>query len=107
MEKTTEKPDSETINLDELLSKNKFKLDYYQREYCWGERQIKDLINDLYNKFKKKHKLSNRLKEVKNYDHYFLGSIIISDKADEEGRKFIVDGQQRLVTLSLLFHLYL
>ena len=102
MEKTTEKPTSETINLDELLNGAKFKLDYYQREYRWEERQIKDLIDDLCNKFNKKHKLG--LKEVKDYDHYFLGSIIITDK---EGKKFIVDGQQRLVTLTLLFiHIY-
>ena len=34
-----------------------------------------------------------------DYGHYFLGSIIISDK---EGVKFIIDGQQRLTTLTLL-----
>ena len=33
------------------------------------------------------------------YGHYFLGSIIISDK---DGQKFIIDGQQRLTTLTLL-----
>ena len=103
MGKTAE-PISKTKNLYKLLNGKKFKLDYYQREYCWGERQIKDLIDDLYNKFKKKHKPDNELEEVKNYDHYFLGSITISDK---EGEKFIIDGQQRLVTLSLLLiHIY-
>ena len=36
---------------------------------------------------------------VADYGHYFLGSIIISDK---HGQKFIIDGQQRLTTLTLL-----
>ena len=36
---------------------------------------------------------------VADYGHYFLGSIIISDK---DGEKFIIDGQQRLTTLTLL-----
>ena len=36
---------------------------------------------------------------VADYGHYFLGSIIVSDK---QGQKFIIDGQQRLTTLTLL-----
>ena len=34
-----------------------------------------------------------------DYGHYFLGTVIISDK---DGQKFIIDGQQRLTTLTLL-----
>jgi len=41
---------------------------------------------------------------VAEYGHYFLGSIIVSDK---DGQKFIIDGQQRLTTLTLLLiHLH-
>ena len=41
---------------------------------------------------------------VEDYGHYFLGSIIISDR---DGHKFIIDGQQRLTTLTLLLiHIY-
>jgi hypothetical protein len=36
---------------------------------------------------------------VVDYGHYFLGSIIVSDK---DGQKFVIDGQQRLTTLTLL-----
>ena len=36
---------------------------------------------------------------VGRYGHYFLGSVIISQK---DGQNFIVDGQQRLTTLTLL-----
>jgi uncharacterized protein with ParB-like and HNH nuclease domain len=36
---------------------------------------------------------------VNDCAHYFLGSIIINDKDDQ---KFIIDGQQRLTTLTLL-----
>ena len=36
-----------------------------------------------------------------NYSHYFLGSIVISKK-DETNERYIVDGQQRLTTLTLL-----
>jgi len=36
---------------------------------------------------------------VERYGHYFLGSIIISEK---EAQKFLIDGQQRLTSLTLL-----
>ena len=38
---------------------------------------------------------------IDNYSHYFLGSIVISKK-DEANKGYIVDGQQRLTTLTLL-----
>ena len=42
--------------------------------------------------------------EVEGYGHYFLGSIVISHK---RGQRFVVDGQQRLTTLTLLLiHLH-
>jgi hypothetical protein len=37
--------------------------------------------------------------EVERYGHYFLGSVVISHK---RGQRFVVDGQQRLTTLTLL-----
>ena len=41
---------------------------------------------------------------MEGYGHYFLGSIVISHK---RGQRFIVDGQQRLTTLTLLLvHLH-
>ena len=44
-------------------------------------------------------------REVEYYEHYFLGSIVISPKRRQ---RFVVDGQQRLTTLTLLLiHLHL
>ena len=92
-------------NIRSLLGGAKFAIDYYQREYRWGEKHINELLNDLCEKFLESHEEGNeRSAVIKNYGHYFLGSIIISDK---EGRKFIIDGQQRLTSLTLLLiHIY-
>ena len=38
-------------------------------------------------------------KKSKKYGHYFLGSVIISEK---DNQKFIIDGQQRITTITLL-----
>lgn len=87
-----------------LLSGSKFAIDYYQREYRWEKKQVTELLDDLSGKFQESHGAGNERSAVENYGHYFLGSIIISDK---DGRKFIIDGQQRLTTLTLLLiHIY-
>ncbi len=83
----------------ELLAGRKYSIDYYQREYKWQQKQIAELIDDLAGKFLESHEEGNERSAVADYGHYFLGSIIISDK---EGQKFIIDGQQRLTTLTLL-----
>jgi hypothetical protein len=83
----------------ELLAGRKYSIDYYQREYKWQQKQVAELLDDLANKFLESYEEGNERSAVADYGHYFLGSIIISDK---DGQKFIIDGQQRLTTLTLL-----
>ncbi len=83
----------------ELLAGRKYSIDYYQREYKWLTKQVAELIDDLSTKFLEGHESGHERSAVAEYGHYFLGSIIISDK---DGEKFIIDGQQRLTTITLL-----
>jgi uncharacterized protein with ParB-like and HNH nuclease domain len=85
----------------ELLAGRKYSIDYYQREYKWQQKQVNELLDDLAAKFLESHEEGNERSAVADYGHYFLGSIIISEK---EGQKFIIDGQQRLTTLTLLLN---
>ncbi len=88
----------EAKKISELLHR-KYTLDYYQRGYRWQTNQVTDLIDDLTNKFSDNYQSGDARSQVENYTHYFLGSIIISRT---RGKRFIVDGQQRLTTLTLL-----
>lgn len=83
----------------ELLKGMKYSIDYYQREYKWHEKQILELVDDLSAKFLEEYQPAHLRAKVADYPHYFLGSIIISKK-DSVG--YIVDGQQRLTSLTLL-----
>src|ERR1035437_8402249 len=83
----------------EPLAGRKYSIDYYQREYKWQEKQVAERIDDLASKSLESHEDGNERSAVAEYPHYFLGSIIVSDK---DGQKFIIDGQQRLTTLTLL-----
>ena len=88
-----------TKTVRELLKGVKYSIDYYQREYKWREKQIRELVEDLSNKFLEEYDATHPRKKVAEYPHYFLGSIIISEK---ESVSYIVDGQQRLTSLTLL-----
>jgi uncharacterized protein with ParB-like and HNH nuclease domain len=82
-----------------LLSGAKYAIDYYQREYRWETKHISELIDDLTVKFLDSYEPKHERTAVERYGHYFLGSIIISDR---DGKKFLIDGQQRLTSLTLL-----
>ena len=83
----------------DLLKGKKYTIDYYQREYNWERKQVAELIQDLTTKFFESYEDSHDRDAVEQYGHYFLGSIIVSEK---DSQRFIVDGQQRLTTLTLL-----
>lgn len=83
----------------ELLSGVKYSIDYYQRDYKWTTKQVQELIEDLIGRFEEDYDEVHDRPEVARYGHYFLGSIVISAK---NGQKFVIDGQQRLTTLTLL-----
>ncbi len=83
----------------ELLKGVKYSIDYYQREYKWHDKQIRELVDDLSGKFLEEFQPEHERSKVADYPHYFLGSIIISKK---DSANYIVDGQQRLTSLTLL-----
>ena len=83
----------------ELLKDMKYSVDYYQREYKWQTKQVEELLDDLTERFLEDHDDANPRGAVADYGHYFLGSIVVSNK---KGQKFLIDGQQRLTTLTLL-----
>src|SRR5258708_11662069 len=91
-------------NIRTLLSGAKYGVDYYQREYRWQTKHVAELLDDLAEKFLGSYEPAHERSAVEGYGHYFLGSIIISER---DAKKFIIDGQQRLTTLSLLLiHLH-
>jgi uncharacterized protein with ParB-like and HNH nuclease domain len=96
--------DGRARTVRELLDGARYTIDFYQREYAWEKRQVCELIDDLTGKFMDDYRDDHERHKVETYGHYFLGSVVISNKNQQ---KFIVDGQQRLTTLTLLLiHLH-
>lgn len=89
---------SEKILVKTIFSTMWFRIPEYQRPYIWGKDEVDDLLDDL--TFAQQEKASQE---------YFLGSFVFqSKKADPaRGHEFdendLLDGQQRMTTLLLLF----
>ena len=83
-----------------LLDKQKFIIDYFQREYRWSDKNIKALIEDLSTTFLKNFDPSHKRHEVEQYSNYYLGPVVLLQTAD--GKISLIDGQQRITSLSLL-----
>jgi hypothetical protein len=88
-------------SLRELLSGNSYFIDYYQREYRWEAPEVKRLLDDIGEKFFLQFQSNHTRADVAKYDYYFIGDIILSRKGNPDSL-YIVDGQQRLTTLTLL-----
>jgi hypothetical protein len=83
-----------------LCFQSHYSLPYFQREYKWESRHIGEMLNDIQGAFLLNYDPAHGRKEVSNYAPYFLGSIITSAEAD--GKKPLIDGQQRLTSTFLL-----
>ncbi|MBS0384235.1 MAG: DUF262 domain-containing protein [Proteobacteria bacterium] len=71
-----------------LMRKGGLKVPRYQRPYTWSEREVRELITDLWRAFERKAPF------------YFIGQIVLVKNA--KGNLEISDGQQRLATLTML-----
>ncbi|KAB2680020.1 DUF262 domain-containing protein [Brucella tritici] len=74
-----------------------FRIPDYQRPYSWTTEQAGELLSDLLDAMRD-FQTSNSTDNA----FYFLGSIVLI-KADRIANADVVDGQQRLTTLTILF----
>jgi uncharacterized protein with ParB-like and HNH nuclease domain len=86
-------------NVQQLLQSQSFSIDEYQREYKWEKENIDELLSDLQAKFFSHYKPGDETPAVSGYGEYFLGSIIVSKR---NGKNYLIDGQQRVTSLTLL-----
>lgn len=87
--------DIQPLSIKALLSSNEqYVVPMYQRNYAWGEGEIRQLVQDI------RDYLDKRDKGADAQLKYFIGTLVIYVRDD--GRYEVIDGQQRFTTLSLL-----
>ena len=92
------KPEDKTIK-DILLSRRQFVIPRFQREYSWDKKNYQEFWEDIISGIE----VNNEGKITNN--QYFLGTMLFignyTDGKDSEIQ--VVDGQQRLTTITILF----
>ena len=99
MSKIENKIEANDRSILEVLDKKKYTVDYFQREYSWKKKHIEQLVTDLASAFLANYEVQHERTEVENYNTYYLGPFVLSEK---DGQRSIIDGQQRLTSLTLL-----
>lgn len=66
-----------------------YSIPIYQRAYAWTEKEINTLIDDIYDYYRRNDTYN-----------YYIGSLVVHSSSEEV--LSVIDGQQRLTTLSLL-----
>ena len=95
----TNKIVADAVTLRTLLNEQKFTIGYFQREYRWEERHMVQLVDDLTGTFLNDYDPEHDRKEVANYNTYYMGPIVLNDEGSQLS---VIDGQQRLTSLTLL-----
>lgn len=80
------KIESQKLSITDAFRNLSYIVPPYQREYVWKEKNISQLLNDIYEEY-----IDDRNSE------YFIGSIVVNKR--EDGSYEVIDGQQRLTTL--------
>lgn len=95
------------VNLSTLFSNKDIKIPVYQRPYCWSKKSANILFSDTYKAFKdgiEEYRLGSVIFHKSTGDNpKSTGSNHKSTENNHEEYK-VVDGQQRLTTLAILFY---
>src|SRR5208337_2014904 len=95
-------------DINSLFGTKEFYIDFYQREYKWKKDHVIKLLDDIFHRFDLDYDSSKDAnnENISKYDWYYLSSFITNIY---QGNTYILDGQQRLTTLTLmmvsLYHL--
>lgn len=78
-----------TTKITDLFNDRYFEIPRYQRGYAWEKQHIRELFDDI------KEAIDS------NSTHY-IGTVVLSKCSTDPKKYFVVDGQQRLTTITLL-----
>lgn len=78
-----------TTKISDFFNGKFFEIPKYQRGYAWERQNIRDLFDDI-------------IESIDSNSNHYIGTIVLSRSKDNADKYFIVDGQQRVTTISLI-----
>jgi len=87
----------DTYCIRDIFSSGDYIIPIYQRNYAWGEPEISQLIQDIYD-------FAISEKSTENESNYYIGTLVVYKRSQANHKIFFetIDGQQRLTTLNIL-----
>lgn len=78
-----------SIKIKDFFNGRFFEIPKYQRGYAWEVQNIRDLFDDI-------------IESIDSNSNHYIGTIVLSKSADDDEKFYIVDGQQRTTTITLI-----
>jgi uncharacterized protein with ParB-like and HNH nuclease domain len=78
-----------TTKISDFFNGKFFEIPKYQRGYAWDRQNIRDLFDDIN-------------ESIDSKSNHYIGTIVLSRAKDNPDKYFIVDGQQRITTISMI-----
>jgi len=78
-----------SIKIKDFFNGRFFEIPKYQRGYAWEKQNIRDLFDDI-------------VESIESRSNHYIGTIVLSRSADDDEKFCVVDGQQRITTITLI-----
>ncbi|MBT1708415.1 DUF262 domain-containing protein [Fulvivirgaceae bacterium PWU5] len=78
-----------SAKIKDLFNGRFFEIPKYQRGYAWEAQNVQDLFDDI-------------SESIESNSSHYVGTIVLSTDGDDDEKFYVVDGQQRITTLTLI-----
>jgi uncharacterized protein with ParB-like and HNH nuclease domain len=80
-----------SIKIKDFFNGRFFEIPKYQRGYAWELQNIRDLFDDV-------------IESIESNSNHYIGTIVLSKSSKDDELFYVVDGQQRITTVSLIMN---
>lgn len=79
-----------SISIGTFFSQCFFKIPKYQRGYAWEQDHVRELFEDI-------------KESIESGSNHYIGTMVLA-KGDDDAQYYVVDGQQRITTLTMIIN---
>lgn len=80
-----------SIKIKDFFNGRFFEIPKYQRGYAWEIQNIRELFDDI-------------IESIESNSNHYIGTIVLSKAEDDDEKYYVVDGQQRITTITLIIN---
>lgn len=80
-----------SIKIKDFFNGRYFEIPKYQRGFAWERQNIRDLFDDV-------------IESIESKSNHYIGTIVLSKSDEDDELFYVVDGQQRITTITLIIN---